>query len=305
MSAGAHNQHSPLQGLVVVARRLFAPLALLFLALAAYSARDTFGHVLAEARLGPLVVTVLAWSLLHLLVPVIAWIVLRGLGSGIDYRTVLRIHVNRLPARYLPGGIWQTVSRMVDLHGLGVGRAPLSVLVMMENLAPLATALAAGGLCAYLAGTPLLPTPAIIGTGLLLAAGLPWLMRRLVRQASLPLPAYLAALAATLAFWLVAAGVFAVYWSAFPSLELGGELLDLYGAYLLAWAAGFVVVFAPQGIGVFEAVAGFLLQGALPFAGMAVLVAGFRAATLAGDGLAYAVGQLLRWTAGKRRGSMH
>lgn len=286
------------QGLIrralVLARRLFVPLALLFLALAAYAARDVFGEVLAHARPAPLLLTVLAWSLLHLLVPVISWIVLDGLGTGIGYRTVLAIHVSRLPARYLPGGIWQTVSRVVDLHALGVSRRQLSVLVAMENIAPLGTALALGGACAIAAGTSQLPSPAILAAGLVLCMALPLALRRLLPQAPLPLASYLRAVAATLAFWVVAAGAFITYWSAFPALPLEAGYSSLAASYLLAWAAGFVAVFAPQGLGVFEAVAGLLLDGALPLAGMAVMVAGFRAATLAGDGLAYLCGLLAR-----------
>lgn len=293
-----------LHPVLVIARRLFTPLALAFLALAAYSARDAFWHVLSQAQLAPLFVTVLAWSSLNLLMPMTSWIVLRGLGVRIDYRTALRIHVDRLPARYLPGGIWQTVSRMMDLYQLGVNRAQLSVLVMVENVGSLAMAVTAGGLCVLLAGSSRLPAPAIVAAGMLVAALLPWLMRRIVRQARLHVPSYLAALAATLLFWLLTATAFAIYWSAFPALRFEGDLLNLYGAYLLAWAVGFVAVFAPQGIGVFELVAAVLLRGELPLAGMAVMVAGFRVAILSGDVLAWLVGRLLRWTAAGRRENM-
>ncbi len=281
-----------LQRALVLARRLFVPLALLFLAMAAWGARDAFGEVLANARPGALVLTVVAWALLHLLVPVISWIVLDGLGAGIGYRTVLGIHVSRLPARYLPGGIWQTVSRVVDLHALGVTRRQLSVLVAMENLAPLATALGLGGACAMAAGTTQLPAAAIMAAGLALWIVLPLALRQLLPQVPLPLRSYLLATAAMLAFWSIAASAFVAYWSAFPSMPLTASHAEIAASYLLAWAAGFVAVFAPQGIGVFEAVAGLLLDGALPLAGMAVMVAGFRAITLAGDGLAYLAGLL-------------
>lgn len=286
---------SLLQRGLVLARRLFVPLALLFLALAAYGARDAFGNALAQARPWPLLLTVLAWSLLHLLVPVISWVVLDGLGTGIGYRTALGIHVSRLPARYLPGGIWQTVSRVVDLHALGVSRRQLSVLVAMENIAPLATALGLGGAFALAAGTTRLPAPAILATGVLLAVALPWALRRFLPQAPLPLASYLLAAATTLVFWAIAAGVFITYWTAFPAVSLEAGYSGIAASYLLAWAAGFVAVFAPQGLGVFEAVAGLLLDGTLPLAGMAVMVAGFRATTLAGDGLAYLAGLLVRW----------
>jgi len=129
---------------------------------------------------------------------------------------------------------------------------------------------------------------------------LPFAMRRFVGQAPLPLRHFLLASAVTMVFWSIAACAFALYWSAFPSIPLGAGFAELSASYLLAWAAGFLAVFAPQGIGVFEAVAGLLLDGALPLAGMAVMVAGFRAATLAGDGIAYLAGLMVAWAT--RRG---
>lgn len=288
-----------LSGFVVVARRLFLPLALLFLALAAYAARDVVASTIVHARPGPLILTVLAWSLLSLLVPVTSWLVLTGLGAGIGYRTVLRIHVSRLPARYLPGGIWQTVSRVADLHAMGVTKAQLSVLVAMENLAPLATALVLGGVCAGLSiGSPI-PVPAIVAVGVLLGIALPLALRRFIRQAMLQTRHYLLALASMVVFWTVATAAFIAYWSAFPSMPRGAGIAELAASYLLAWSAGFVAFFAPQGIGVFEAVAGMMIGGAVPLAGLAVMVAGFRAATLAGDGLAYLVGVILGWGAAR------
>lgn len=289
---------------VGVARRLFVPLALAFLALAAYGAREVVGGMLAGARTGALLLTVLAWSLLHLLVPLLSRIVLAGLGTGVGYRSALRIHLARLPARYLPGGIWQTVSRMVDLHALGVTKPQLSVLVAMENLAPLATALVLGGICAFVAGTTRLPAPTIVIAGLLLGIALPLAMRRFIRRATLPLRHYLLAATTTIVFWAIATGAFLLYWSAFPGMPLGAGVAELSASYLLAWAAGFAAVFAPQGIGVFELVAGLLLNGPIPLAGVAVMAAGFRAATLAGDGLAYVVGLLVGWAV-KHRTTAH
>lgn len=285
---------------ISIGRRLFTPLALLCLLLAAYSAREVIDDVLREARLTPLILTVLIWALLNLVVPVISWIVLRGMGTAIKYRSTLDIHFNRLPARYLPGGIWQTVSRTLDLHAMGVNNSKLTVLVLVENLASLSIALLLGGIFILLTGSWTELSPAVIAAGGVLSIGLPWLLRRTVRQVRLSLVSYAGALAMMTLFWLVAATSFVTYLSAFPTLYADGYLLDLYGVYLLSWAAGFVAVFAPQGIGVFEYVASLLLQSSLPLAGTAVLVAGFRAAMLTGDMLAYLVGRLLRMTSGRR-----
>lgn len=279
---------------LAIGQRLFAPVALGFLLFAAYSGREVFAQVVSQARPLPLVLAVLGWSLLHLVTPVVAWIVLRGAGHGLSYRELLGIHLNRLPARYVPGGVWQTVSRFVDLHARGVSQSELALLGVMENLAPLATALAFGGILLSLAHNGVLPAPLIASAGLALGLALPLVLRAVARPRPLSWRGYVQVLAVTAIFWAIAASLFALYWSAFPALPVAVDGVTLAGTYLVSWSAGFIAVLAPQGLGVFEAVAALVLRGAVPFATLAALAAGFRAVALAGDGLAFLAWQLWR-----------
>jgi hypothetical protein len=116
----------------------------------------------------------------------------------------------------------------------------------------------------------------------------------MARQSRLSWSGYAKVLAVTAVFWACAASVFALYWSAFAALPANIGALTLYGTYLVAWSAGFIAVFAPQGLGVFEAVAAVVLGGAIPFAALATLAAGFRVIALAGDGLAFLAWQISR-----------
>jgi hypothetical protein len=285
---------------LAIARAAFTPLALAFLGIAAFGSRDAVAAILAQASLVPLVFAASAWALLNLLVPAISRSWLDGLPSPPSYRTLLDIHLRRLPARYLPGGIWHTVSRVADLHALGIGRAQLGALVMLENLAPLAVALVLGGLFALASGQRHTVVWVLLIAGSTLIVLLPLLLRSVFPEARRPPPAAeAAAYALILAFWSVAGSAFVVYWVAFPTPLPDGGLAGIVAAYLLSWAAGFVAVFAPQGIGVFESVASWLLKGQLPFAGIAVLVAGFRAAMLAGDAVAYLLALAWRRRAGR------
>jgi len=52
-------------------------------------------------------------------------------------------------------------------------------------------------------------------------------------------------------------------------------------------------VFAPQGIGVFEVVAGELLRGSIALGGVAALLAGFRVVIFTADLFAWLLGRLL------------
>ena len=276
-----------------LAKALFAPVALGFIAYAAWLSRDVMVEVATRARMAQVVCAIAAWCLLHLLTPLITRIALAGMATEIEYRTALEIHIRRLPARYLPGGIWQTVGRVADLRSRGIDAPRLAILVAMENAAPFAVALVLSAVWLSVAGAPKASVPALGGAGLVLALLIPWAARRALPSVGrISAGSYLALLGTCAAFWLVAGLAFSSYWSAFPGASPEGGLPQLMGSYLLAWSAGFAAIFAPQGIGVFESVAGLMLDGQLPFALVAVLVAGFRATTLVGDLLAYAIGLL-------------
>ena len=185
----------------------------------------------------------------------------------------------------------------MDLHALGVGRPSLSRMVMAENIIPVAMALTLGGLFLSLAGNVhWLATGALIA-GIVLVTGGFVFLRRFGRSSCQPLllGRYLKLAGVTGLFWIIAATAFYSYWSAFPAAREVVSGLQVYGIYLLSWAAGFVSVFAPQGIGVFESVAGVFLQSTLTFSGAVVLIAGFRVAVLAADLLAYSFFLILRW----------
>ncbi|WP_082538992.1 hypothetical protein [Lysobacter sp. Root494] len=277
------------------ARWVFGPFAVLFLVVAGIGARGTFENVVRHAHWPALIIAVLLWSALHLLSPAFTWVVLRGFGTNVRYVDALAIHVNRLPARYLPGGIWHTVSRVVDLHGKGVSRTQLATMVALENILPVSVALVLGGAFLLAAGQDSRPGAACMMGGVAILACLPALLRhRAVADCRMAGGTYFLAISITAAFWLVAATAFARYWLAFPAQAESG-LADIYAAYLLGWASGFIAVFAPQGLGVFESVAGALLRGALPFAGATMLVAGFRVTILAADVIAYALFSAVRF----------
>ena len=274
-----------------ILRAVFAPVAVLFLLFAAYSARGILEDTLRQAQLLPFLGAVLAWTISHLIAPALAWTVLEADGVHIGYARALRIHVSRLPARYLPGGIWHTVSRVADYTTLGATRVQLTRLVVLENSLPVAMAALLGGGGMLLLGLATPIAGAALGLGVLLLLALPFVLRHrlLSAGARFPVAAYLRPAAAMLGFWSVAAFAFCAYWSAFPQPDQAPALAAVASAYLLSWAAGFAMVFAPQGLGVFEGSIAVLLQGATPFVDVVVLAAGFRAAVLGADLLAYAV----------------
>ncbi|WP_257384906.1 hypothetical protein [Tahibacter caeni] len=274
-------------------RAVFTPLAALFLLAAAWSARGIVEDTLRQAQWPFFIAATLLWAVSHLIAPALAWVVLGAGGVHLSYRKALAIHASRLPARYLPGGIWHTVSRVADYSAAGATRAQLTVLVAIENALPVALAAALGGGGLLLFGRGGAAAGAALALGLVLLAGIPFVLRhRLLSSGAPPTWAtYARAAAVMLGFWITAALAFCGYWNAFPLPADAPSLPVVAAAYLLSWAAGFAMVLAPQGLGVFEvSIAALLRDGAgTPFVDTVVLAAGFRAAVLGADLLAYAL----------------
>lgn len=282
-----------------ICRLVFTPAALIFLAMATWRARDLIGSVLHSTRGDLLLAAVACWCGSHVLAPIFTAIVLRQCGIMLPYRTVLGIHVRRLPARYLPGGIWHTVSRMADLRHKGAGRQPLLALVVGENLLPLAAAIFLAALVGLWAGFAARALAAL-SCSMVLIIGVCLAMRHLLRgMHALSLRAFLGMLLATLGFWLLAGTAFTMYWLSFPSAT-HEDITHIYGAYWLAWSGGFLAIFAPQGIGVFESIFALLLKGEVAFSQLVVIAAGFRVVVLVADAVSYSFLALFE---GLRRGT--
>src|SRR5690606_15939532 len=92
-------------------RRLFIPVALAFLAYSAYRAGDSLAPLLADISVTYLLVACVCWSVAQWIGPFATVAFARILGIPLGYRELSLISVLRLPAKYLPGGIWQSVAR--------------------------------------------------------------------------------------------------------------------------------------------------------------------------------------------------
>jgi hypothetical protein len=275
-----------------VLRVAYLPLALAFVFAAGWGAREVVLDLLARMSWAALAATVALYALLHLLSPAFAHFALRAAGTAIPYRRALAIHVSRLPARYLPGGIWHTVSRVADLRAAGVAPRTLATLVALENSVPVAVAVIGG--VAALGASASRPWIALAAAAIAGLIALPWLLeRRWVLAVRLDRRHYAACVALMLGFWSLAALAFLVYFRAFPDAS-SAPALHVVSAYLLAWASGFVAVFAPQGVGVFEAMVGSMLGGALSFAALVSLALGFRLVVLVADLACWSALLLLR-----------
>lgn len=281
------------------AKLAFTPLALGFLLYFGWQSRETLYDIIEGARFSYLVLAVLAWVLLHFIAPILASLILKSCGSPVTYQFAFRTHAGRLPARYLPGGVWHTVGRMVDFHGAGIKPRHLTVLVFLETMLPAAVTFTYGGICvAYFRGLAGWGIIATLGAGCGIAGlGLLYLLLkwRFFRSAQpIPLSAYAKSVGIVTLFWSVAALSFLCYLSAFPLILSSKSFLEAGGIYIFSWAVGYVSVFAPQGIGVLEAVAGDMLSTSMSLAEIAAVIAGFRLIALLADAIVWVMSLLAR-----------
>lgn len=278
--------------LLVGTRRLFIPVALAFLTYSAYRASDSLVPLLATISFSHLLVACICWTTAQWVGPLATAAFTRILGVPLGYRELSLIYMLRLPAKYLPGGIWQSVARFTAYRDQNVRNADSLTILVAEHLIALGVSAALGaGLLLYLENSASVDHIAawILGGGLILLI-LPtiWILRS--RSGRARILAWMGLVViATVLFWCLAAGAFCAYWMALFGLH-DTDILRIASCYLLSWAAGFVAFFAPQGLGVFEWVAAHLLPSTQALSVTVTAVAGFRLVTIAGDLAAWIIG---------------
>jgi len=293
------NWRAPARTVLRWAKALFTPVAFACLAYFAWQARADLATLAGEASLPLLALAAIVWGLLHLLSPALAVFVLRACGSQVTWWQAFSTHAARLPARYVPGGIWHTVGRVIDHHQRGVRPRHLAAFVVLENGLAAAVTLAVGGAVVFVTRGP--DTLGLIAalTGLGGVIALPVirvvLNARILRQPDqLSASAYASGIGVVVMFWVGATIAFLLYLNAFPSSTGGRSQIEMGGIYLFSWGVGFLSIFAPQGLGVFELVASELLKGGMGFMGLAALIGGFRLVVLAADLAVWCAYQALR-----------
>jgi hypothetical protein len=265
--------------------------ALLAMIVALWHSREFVVGAWSTARPGSVLTAVVLWAAAHFVLPGISMLVL-GWSKSIGYSEALAVHALRLPAKYLPGGVWHLVGRVADLKGLGHGRQSLAEFVLLENLVAASFALGVGAALLALSGEARWPelVTAVAVLGLMGLAAIPQLVKFVTRSGQLfPIGRYARILLLTAGFWSLASAAFVVFLSGFRPAVMQTGVTATVGTYLFSWGVGFVAFFAPQGVGVFEFVAGTLLQGKLDLSRAVALLASYRIIVLAGDLLAWAI----------------
>lgn len=267
---------------------LFTPVAFVFLLYFAWQSREELLELIRQASPVYLLLAVAMWSLLHAVSPIVAVIIFNACGSRVSWQQAFSTHAARLPARYLPGGIWHTVGRVMDYREQGVADRHLSAFVLLENGLAASVSLAIGGAIVYSlrAGDAIGPIAGLASlAGVIALPAMIYFINTTVlqRPVRVSIANFIKVTVVVVLFWAGAALAFLLYLGAFPESTDAYSQLEMAGIYLFSWGVGFLAIFAPQGIGVFEAVASELMNSPIGFMGFAALLAGFRVVVLVAD----------------------
>ena len=230
--------------------------------------------------------------------PLIAWgfyQLQRFNGIAIDFPASLGIYMRRIPARYVPGGVWHSVSRLADMRWSADVPAGLLRRQFLTEVGVVA------------------------GSGLLVCALALWCLPdtgavHLVAAAQTGLGAATAVVGAALLFhragsWrlLLAALLYVVIWPlaalAFSVLSAGFDiegrtcaLPTTAATYLVSAVQGYLAFFAPQGWGVTEASFAMLDPCARSVQRILATFLMYRLSAIGGDVLGYGL-----WAVAARR----
>ncbi len=267
---------------------IFTPFALLFIGYIVWLSRFEIDRLWNASDGISLLIACLLLGTAHFFSPLASRKILQTLGVKVDYRVLLRTHLCRLPARYLPGGVWHTVGRAADLHDHGVPSAVIAWMVALENVLAIGVAFLLGGALLLFSNTQAMSygwmvalTTASSLAGLVV---LPLFVRRLWPDdaRNMNIARWTACCVWFAVIWAFHAAAFVAYTIALVGGNTVAHAMYTGGVYLFSWAIGLVAFFAPQGIGVFEVTTvAFSGQSILP-ANIA-MVAGFRLCMLVVD----------------------
>ena len=283
-----------LKRIIEICKYIYTPLIFACIFYYIFKNSDLLVDLFSKAKPLFLIYAVLLWASLHLLAPLSPLLILRCLGYSLPYKKLLGIYIARLPARYLPGGIWHTVGRLADYRSCGIAKRHISFLAFFETIFPIPATFFIGGTLLWINSPRPLPYSLDIISTIASCTILLVPFFLLIWNPFKKYPPsrnsffYLNLLLLSFIFWSLAASSFIFYFNSVALDKTAQQsLFSLAGAYIFSWGTGYIAIFAPQGIGVFEVIAGKLIDLPLNLGSSVAFLAGFRLIALLADFLIY------------------
>jgi len=276
-----------LKAVLKVLHAVFLILCLGYLIYAVVMEGEAISQLFLKANVRFILPALLLWPFGVLVSALFASQIINNTGERIQYRKVLSIYLNRIPAKYLPGGVWQTFARAYDLNSLGLEKTRIGILVVYENFWTVMLAALISSIILLLRGSAYIYDE----LAMLMLAGIFVLIPIAIyfrhKPFVLKVHGYVEITVTGLIFWCIAAGSFIFYLHGFEGVMVDQSLLSFFANYLFAYVIGFISIFTPQGIGVFEFVMTQLTDFSILQTQALILLAGFRIIVLLGDMIAW------------------
>ncbi|MBV1870878.1 MAG: hypothetical protein KUG76_08210 [Gammaproteobacteria bacterium] len=269
------------------------PLALMYMGYFAWKSSGKLEELINQADIKIFIVSIFLWVTLQLLSPLFTAIVFRGWNVEVTYRELLIIHANRLPAKYIPGGIWHSVARIVDYKTRGLDGKKLSLYFLLENIVAASVTLVLGGFVVICNlqehDVKFYSVLAVVLFSLLIIVLTFFVVTNdsYIGINKLKVRYLFLSISTVVLFWIFASTSFVFFIHAFDGLNISGSYIEIAGIYIFSWGVGFIALFAPQGFGVSEYVSAQLLGSSLSLNQFIVLLVGYR--------ILIAIADILTW----------
>ena len=279
----------PYKKIITKLQYIFIAIAALFIIKLINDSHAELWFIITESKPIYLLSAIFFGILNHLFIPFCTKTVLNSYDVNLSYFFILKTYITRLPNRYLPGGIWHSVSRAFDFHHKGVKKPELSSLFLLESLLPVSLSFIIGGSGLIILSpitvnfTYILALSIMLGFIILILS--PKLINTFILTAhnKINIRKFLYCVISYILMWLILSFIFIAYFLIFKHTLTEVSLLEIGFTYLFSWGVGFVAIFAPQGIGVFEITASHILGDKAILYNMAVILVGFRIIVLFND----------------------
>lgn len=250
-----------------------------------------------------LVCAAMGLVILHPLTAFALWRVQIVFGIERRYPRTLSSYVNRLPARFIPGGIWHSLARYADIHDETLAPSGHLARLLLAEMVAVATgaAFASGvlGLIVFDSGTPATRLAMLMMACGIAGCFVPILFFPRQHRYSRMTQWLIAVLSLGLA-WTGVGVAFMLVAKAFAGSFVACPSAALVTTYTTAASVGNFAVFAPQGWGVTDAVFAFLRPCPIQLATLLSTILALRLVTMAADLATWSIGRAYLMSA--RRG---
>ncbi len=266
--------------IIKIIHYIFVLLCIFFLSKYIYNSKNSLIEIFSNAKIVYLSISFILWTALVFLVPWFSHVIINNFNKSISFSEVLITYINRLPAKYIPGGIWHTVARFHDLSRKGLKKNELSILVFYENFWPILVTSIIGGGGVYLYHDNIYWNTTSLIIFIIGVSFIPILFILRKNNCIFSLHTYIKITLSTITFWLLASLSFLSYLNAFNIIE--PQISHIFN-YMFSWLIGFLSIFTPQGIGVFELTMSQLTSLSVSLDESIVVISGFRLVILVSD----------------------